>query len=470
MPPTAALLNLTLPLKIETQEKKAGNEMMKENDVVIIGGGPAGRVLVHALHAQKSDLSVTLIKDEPVNVNRCAVPYGVPAAKPLEKFQISNKLVTDYGARLVVDFVESIDTDQNLVVTRGGEKFRYKYLVLATGSRPIIPPLPGVKADRITAVRYLDDLSRLRQLASAARKAVVVGGGYIGVELAVVLQQMGLEVYIVEMLPHILQATTEPEFVQTIESLLAERGMHLMTNHRVVEFQNGFESAVNVRLDPDQSLPADLVALSIGVAPNTELAARAGLKTSRLGIVTDKHLRTSVPNIYASGDCVEKWSFITQQPTRGEFGTNAVFMSKVVAQNILGKNKRFPGVINASATSTHDWSMGSAGLTEQMAREAGIDPVTGYSEVPDKYPMMEGVANIRTKLIFDRKTRKLIGGSVLRRGTGAALNVDFISLAIQMGTTLTDLLVHQYATHPELAAKPSDNAFVFAAKDALGKL
>ncbi len=124
--------------------------------------------------------------------------------------------------------------------------------------------------------------------------------------------------------------------------------------------------------------------------------------------------------------------------------------------------------INANATTVFDWSLGSAGLTEKMAWDAGIDPLTGYSEVLDKYPMMDGVTPIRTKLIFDCSTLKLIGGSVLRKGHGAAQNVDFISFAIQMGATMEDLLIYQYATHPELAAKPSDNTYVLSAKDAMG--
>jgi len=190
---------------------------------------------------------------------------------------------------------------------------------------------------------------------------------------------------------------------------------------------------------------------------------------SFLGIVTDPYLRTSADGVYAAGDCAEKKSFISQKPTRGEFGTNAVVMARVVAQNIMGRNKVFPGIINANATTVYDWSIGSSGLTEKMALDAGLNVVTGHSEVLDKYPMMDGMSPIRTKLVFEGDTQNLIGGSVMRKGHGAAQNVDFISFAIQMQTTLEDLLSYQYATHPELAAKPSDNTYVFAARDLAGK-
>lgn len=443
---------------------------MKQKDVVIIGGGPAGRTIVHTLHAAGKGHSVAVIKDEDVNVNRCAVPYGIDGKKPLEKFQIPNKLVTDYGAELVVGRVAKIDTALNQVHTSDGQTFQYRHLVLATGSRPMVPPIPGVDQKSITPVRSLADLAKLRDLASKGKKAVVIGGGYIGIEVAVVLDKLGMDVTVVEMLPKILSATTEPEFIAQMETLLHEKGTRLLTGEKVVAFEKGATEAVAVKLESGKSLPADLVVMAAGVVLNTELAAQAGIETSNMGIGVDAYMRTNIDNVYACGDCAQKRSFVTGETTRGEFGTNAVFMAKVVAQNILGREVKFPGVINANTTAVYDMSLGSAGLTEQMARSAGIDVLTGASEVLDKYPMMDNVGKIHTKLIFNRNNKKLIGGSVLRRGEATAAHVDFISLAIQMGATAEDSLNYQYCTHPELAAKPSDNGYVFAAMDAMGKL
>jgi len=388
----------------------------------------------------------------------------------VEKFRISNKLITDFGGELVVDQVSKIDPETNQVHTESGNIYEYKHLVISTGSRPVIPPIPGVNAETITPVRSIADLSNLRQLAAKGKRAVVVGGGYIGLEVAVVLKKMGIDVKLVEMLPKILMATTEPEFISTIEDTLAENELQVMVNEKVVEFVHLPDGTVEVKLGSGEVLEADFVVLSVGVAPNTDLAAEAGIDTSRLGICVDETLRTSVKNIYTCGDCTEKQSFITGQPTRGEFGTNAVFMARAAAQNILGNKVKFPGIINANATAVYEWSLGSAGMTEQMARDAGIDVLTGYSEVFDKYPMMDEVDVVRTKLVFDRTNQKLIGGSVIRKGNGTAQNVDFISLGIQMGTTMENLSDYQYATHPELAAKPSDNCYTFAAREAISKL
>jgi NADH oxidase (H2O2-forming) len=135
----------------------------------------------------------------------------------------------------------------------------------------------------------------------------------------------------------------------------------------------------------------------------------------------------------------------------------------------LGHQKTFPGVINTNTMTAFNLSCGSAGLTERVARDE-LDIVTGCSEVLSKYPMMDGAERVRTKLIFERHTRKIIGGSVLRYGYSTASDVDFIAFAIQMGATVEDILLHQYTTHPELTPKSSDNMYVLAAQDALKKL
>ncbi len=438
--------------------------------VVIIGGGPAGRVIVHVLHAGPKDFQVTLVKDEPVNVNRCAVPYGIVSQKPVDKFCIPNTLVTDFGAELVIDTAEEIDTDAGKVRTASGKVFDYDHLVLATGSRPFVPPIENVDLENITSVRSRNDMIRLRSLAAEGNKCVIVGGGYIGVEVAVVLAQSGVDVTIVEMMPHILLATMDDDFALAVERHVREKGVKVLTDTRVVAFAGNDGKVTGVKLGDGSLLEADFAVVSVGVVPNTELAARSGLEVSKLGIVTDDYLRTNVANIYAAGDCARKKSFVTGKPCRGEFGTNAVFMAKVAAANILGKNKKFPGVINANASTAFELSLGSAGLIEKAARAEGLDVVTGYSEVLNRYPMMDGTHTIRTRLVFEKSGRRLIGGSVLRQGHCTANNVDFISFAIQMGATIEDLLTYQYATHPELAAKPSDNTYMFAARDALAKL
>jgi len=438
--------------------------------VVVIGGGPAGRLIVHALHKSAEKFDVTLIKDEEINANRCAVPYGIVDKKPVDKYCISNDLVTDYGAKLVIDYVESIDKEAQSVTTTKGRKFSYDHLVLATGSQPIIPPIPNIGLKNIVNVRSKSDMEQMRDFAKNHKKCVVVGGGYIGIEVAVVLKGLGIDVTVVEMMPHVLLTTMDDDFVEIIEAHISDNGIKILNNTRVVAFEGQEGSVSEVVLDNKDVLDADFVIVSVGVKPNTTLAEQTGIETSKFGIVTNDSMETSVKNIYTAGDCAEKKSFVTKAPSMGEFGTNAVFMSKVVAANILGKKTTFPGIINANASTAFEYTFGSAGLIAKAAEQAGVDFIVGESDVVDMYPMMDGVETIKTKLVFEKSSQKLIGGSVLRKGHCAANNVDFISFAIHMGATIEDLLIYQYATHPELAAKPSDNTYLFAAQDAQKKL
>jgi len=401
-------------------------------------------VIVHALNRSDQKFTVSLFKDEEINVNRCAVPYGINGNKPLDKYQISNTLVTDFGAELVIAKVTEINPTTDTIKLADGREFRYRHLVLATGSRPLIPPIEGIKSTKVLPVRSLDDLDQLRQKTVAARlkKAVVIGGGYIGVEVAVVLREMGFEVTIVEMLPKILMQTCEPEFSEPLSQILHDQGIGLRTNIRVTAFRETETSELEVYLEGDSFLPCDFAVLATGVQLNTDLAEAAGIETNHFGIVANDFQRTNFKNIFTAGDCAAKKSIVTGQPTRGEFGTNAVFMGKIVARNILGEETRFPGVINASVTKVFDWGIGSVGLTEKMARDAGLDVITGQSRVMDKYPMIDGVNPIHTKLVFERQSGRLLGGTVMRQGEAVAGNIDFLSLAIQMKTTINDLLVH----------------------------
>jgi NADH dehydrogenase len=442
---------------------------MKNYDVLIIGGGPAGRTIVHKLHKTSPQTRTAIIKNEEINVNRCAVPYGISDKKPEEKFCIPNSLVTDFGADLIVDTAQKLDPESSLVHTISGETFSYKHLVLALGARPFVPDITGVNLENITSVRSKNDMSHLRNFAKNFKKGVVIGGGFIGIEVAAEFAELGLDVTIIEMMPRLMANTLNNDFTEIIEKEMEKKDIKIIKNTSVKEFK-GDKKISSVVLNDGMEIKADFAVLSTGVCPNIELAEKAGLKTDKFGIIVDDFLRTDFKNIYASGDCASKKSFITKKPVRGEFGTNAVFMSKVIADNILGKEKKFMGVINAGVSTAFDYSFGTAGFTEKMAQAEGLDYISGYSEVLDMYPMMDNVSKIMTRLVFDRKTKRLTGGSVLRKGRCTANNIDFISMAIQMKVTAYDLAEYQYATQPELAAKPSDNSYVFAAEDALKKI
>ncbi|SDU41228.1 FAD-dependent oxidoreductase [Desulfobacula phenolica] len=443
---------------------------MKKSDIIIIGGGAAGIVAINTIHALNSNLSLTLIKDEEVLVNRCSIPYGIGGEKEIENYVVPNSSITSTGADLVIGRVKEIDKEKKEVMLQTDEIYGYKQLLLATGSRPLLPQLPGIESEKILVVRSLGDLERLRASVRSSRKVLIVGGGYVGVELATELQQLGLTVSLVEMQKRILLGTTEPEFIDDVEQILDRKGIRVMTGRKVTAFEHDTQKMVTARLDDGTLIEADFVVISAGVVPNMELAQQAGIETSPLGIITDTALRTSDKYIFAAGDCAQKHAFGTGKPTRGDFGTNAVFMGKVAGQNLAGMETSFMGIINANVSSIYDTSFGSAGLTEEGARKAGLDVIVGLSETLDRYPMIDGAAAFRTKLIFDRTSRVLIGGSVIKKGKGVAPHIDLISLAIQKKITIEEFLCHQYATHPQLAVVPTENSCLTAAMNAMASM
>ncbi len=437
---------------------------MQHQNVIIIGGGPAGRVV--ARMTRNAGKSVTVIKAEEINASRCVIPYGIIPKKPPEQYFIPNSFILDTGATLLIDRVTGIDSANAQLFTSKGEQFSYDHLVLATGAHPVIPPMPGVDARNVTPLRVREDMVMIRELGQQSRKAVILGGGYIGIEVATVLHAMGLEVTIVEKLPGLLSMRFEAALLPDIEEGLRSEGVEVRTGTAATEICTSNGTATGVQLESGEVLDADFVVLAVGATPNIELASESGIAATPYGFVTDEFLRTNVPNIYAAGDCAEKKSFITGKPVRGDFGTNAVMMAKVVGANILGQNRRFPGVINTNAVAAFGFSFGSAGLSTPLAQEAGLAVVSGFSDVLNKYPMMDGVDHIKTVLLFEKATRKLVGGSVVRKDHCTVHNVDFLSMAIQMGATMEQVMNYQYAAHPDMAARPSDNMFVFAAQDA----
>jgi len=383
---------------------------------------------------------------------------------------IPNSLVTDFGAELLIDSVTEVNSENRVLTTKTGKTYKFQYLVFATGARPFIPNIPGVQAKNIMSVRDRTDLEDLRRFAKETKRVAIVGGGFIGIETAVVFKRMGFEVSLVSKYPYVMQSSFETELTPDIQSDLIKHGIEIHSEQRATGFETSNNQANAVILSNGATIKADFFVLAIGVSPNVEIAKSSGIEVGPLGIITNNSLQTNIPYIYASGDCAEKKSFLSGKPLKGEFGTNAVFMSKLLAANLMEQNKLFPGVINASCATAFDLAFGSAGLSEEQAKKHGFDPICGYSEVLDKYPMMDHASTVKAKLVFDRASARLLGGSVVRKGFCVAQNVDFLSLAIQKHSTLEDLLDHQYSTHPELAAKPSDNLWLFAAQDAGGKI
>ncbi|MBT5789208.1 MAG: FAD-dependent oxidoreductase [Gammaproteobacteria bacterium] len=313
--------------------------------IVIIGAGQAAGQAAASLRQGKYEGSITILGDE------TQPPYQRP---PLSKQYLSGELGMDrvmvrpekfYGDQNIAlhteTRVESIDSSAKSVTTSSGDSYQYDKLLIATGSRPRILTIPGSDLSGIHYLRTIDDVDGIREAMQAAKKICIVGGGYIGLEVAAVAVTAGLQVTVLEMEDRILQRVTTPEMSEYYHDLHTGRGVNIMVNTGVSGFQG--EGHISTVVCGDEKIDADLVIVGIGIIPNIELAEAAGLDCNN-GITVDEHCRTSDPHIYAAGDCTNHPNPIMGRRLRLESVPNAMEQARVSAANMLGGDKAYASV------------------------------------------------------------------------------------------------------------------------------
>jgi len=443
---------------------------MKTWDLVIVGGSAAGFQVAISAKAQKRMKKILVIRKEPKAVVPCGIPYIVGTLGSIEKNLLPDTLLGDTD--LMIDEVTSIDRKAKTISTAGGETIGYEKLVLATGSVPVIPKMPGVELDNVFAVwKDADYLARLHNALEGGKNVIIIGGGFIGAEFADECQKMGCNVTIVELLEHCLLLNCSEEFCLKIEDKLQEAGVRVRTGCRIqsIEGKGKVEYAV---CDQGERMKADLVILAIGVTPNVDLARRAGLPIGELGgIVVDQYMITSDPDILAIGDCAEKYSFFTGKPTALRLASTAAREARIAAANLVRpRSQRNLGTIGVFATMIAGTAVGVAGLTESGATQQGFDVVTGEAAAVDKHPGgMPGATDLRVKLLFDRSNGEILGGQCCGGvSTGEMANCMATLIATKM--TVNRVATLRVGTHPALTASPLTYQIVKAAEEATLRL
>jgi NADH oxidase (H2O2-forming) len=443
---------------------------MKQADVVIVGGSAAGIEAAITAQKQYPSKKVIVIRREERALVPCGIPYIMGTLGSADKNVLPVTLLGD--AELIVDEVTSIDSQAKSVTTAGGETIGYDRLVLATGSRPVVPPIPGANLKNVFTIRKeIDYLEQLQEALKQAKDVVIVGGGFIGAEFADECRKMGLNVTVVELLEHCLYLNCDEDFCIRIEDKMREVGVQVNTTCRV-ESIAGDKKVDYVECEKGLRFKADVVILAIGVTPNTELARDAGLEIGeQKGIWVDQYMITSDPNIFAIGDCAEKFCFFTGKPTATRLASVATREARIAGANLFqSRRRRNQGTIGVFGTMIADNATGVAGLTERGARELGFDLVIGEAAAVDRHPgTMPGARELRVKLIFDRSSAKLIGGEACG-GVTAGEIANVMAQAISAGMTWDDMAAAQIGTHPALTASPLVYQIVNAAEEAVTKL
>jgi NADPH-dependent 2,4-dienoyl-CoA reductase/sulfur reductase-like enzyme/CheY-like chemotaxis protein len=442
---------------------------MKKADVVIVGGSAAGieAAIVVQKH-YKLDKVIVIRKESKVLVP-CGIPYIMGTLQSIEKNVVPDALLGD--AELIIDEVASIHRGAKTVTTAKGETIGYDKLILATGSRPVVPPIPGADLGNVFTVKKdMDYLQQLQDALKQAKDVVIVGGGFIGAEFADECRKMGLNVTVVELLEHCLLLNCDDYFCTRIEDTLREHNVHVNTICRVASISGG-EKVEYVECEKGLRFKADVVILAIGVTPNNELARDAGLEIGeRKGIMVDQYMRTSDPDIFAIGDCAEKFCFFTRKPVATRLASIATREARIAVANLFELRWSNEGTMGVFGTMIVDTAIGVAGLTERAAREAGYNIVVGEAVAVDKHPgSMPGAKEMRVRLIFERRSEKMIGGEACGGITAGEIS-NVMASAIANGMTAEKIVVSPMGTHPMLTASPLVYQIVNAAAEADLKL
>ena len=451
--------------------------------VVVIGGVAAGPKVASKIKRLRPDADVTVVeKGEFLSYAGCGLPYYVSGVVNEQKELMCTPVgvvrdpvffqkVKDVRALNHTEAVQ-IDREQKRVRVRnvrdGDDAWLdYDKLVLATGARPVVPPIPGVDLANVFTLHGVQDAEGIRAVLAekTAHDVTIVGGGLIGVEATEAIAEHGCRVTIVEMLPQIL-TILDWEVARLVEQHLETHAVKVLTGTRVTALEG--DGQVERVVTEQGAFPADMVVLAIGVRPLVTLAREAGLKIGRIGAIqVDTHMQTSDPDIYAAGDCVQSLDLVTGEPTYVPLGSTANKQGRVAAVNVCGGDDLFPGVLGSTVCKVFDYGVARTGLTEAKARELGYDVVAALAPAPDKAHFMPEARPLLLKLVVDAGTRRLLGAQATGPGDGSK-RIDVAAMAITAGMTVDDLAGADLAYAPPYA--PAMDNIITAANVARNKL
>jgi NADPH-dependent 2,4-dienoyl-CoA reductase/sulfur reductase-like enzyme/rhodanese-related sulfurtransferase len=432
--------------------------MEKRRKILVVGGSAAGPKAAAKARRIDNNAEITILqKDGDLSMASCGYPYYVGGF-----FDDRNQLICtptgvvrnpqfylnakDIAAKVNTE-VTAIDRTgrtvsfRNTVTGETGE-MAYDKLILATGSVPRMPPIQGVELEGITTLQSMKDADFLRKIADEGKikKAVVIGGGLIGIETCEALQLAGIEITVVELLPQLL-IFLDWELAKLVENQVRSKGANIITDNGIAAFLGENGKLTGVKLQNGTELSCELAVVAIGVVPNVKLAKEAGLKIGEMGgIEVDAYMQTTDPDIYAVGDCVETQNRITGRKVLAPMGDLANLQGRVAGENAASENcVTFPGTIQTGICKVFDFSAGSTGLSESNAKRLGYDDIeTVINASPDKPGFMEGKLLV-TKLVADKKTGRILGAQCIGPGN-VNRQIAQWAMAIQGHLTVEDVV------------------------------
>ncbi|HZH73395.1 MAG TPA: FAD-dependent oxidoreductase [Mariniphaga sp.] len=430
--------------------------MAEKKRIIVIGGSAAGPKAASKARRLDENAEITIFqKASDLSMASCGYPYYIggffndrnqllcsPSGVVRDsKFFLNAKNITTH----VNTEVTKIDKEKkqvfftNLITGEKGSAF-YDKLIIATGATARKPPIPGIELEGVTTLQTLTDADYLRKIhdEGTIKKAVVIGGGLIGIETCEALHLAGVEITIIELLPQLL-TFLDKQMARLVERYVQSKANVILEN-RVDGFigENGKLTAV--KLQNGTEIPCELAVLAIGVAPNTKLAQEIGLTIGKTGgIVVDPYMQTSLPDIYAVGDCIEVPNLVSMIPVHAPYGDLANLQGRVAGENvILGNVAKFPGTIQTGICKVFEYGVGATGISEQNAGKYGLDNIeTVVNASLDKPGFMQGKLLI-TKLVVDKTSGLIMGAQVIGPGD-VSKQVAIWAMAIKGKLTVEDM-------------------------------
>lgn len=453
--------------------------------VVIIGGVAGGASCAARLRRLDEEANIILLeRGKYISYANCGLPYHVgdviksrdalilqtPEAMQ-KKFKVDVRVQNE---------VVSIDRDKKVIIVKRletGEIYEEAYdtLVIATGSSPVRPPIPGIESSRIQTLWTVPDTDRIHALIQKQniKKATVIGGGFIGLEMAENLRHAGIEVSLIEAMDQVM-APLDYEMAQILHENILQNGVKLFLGDGVASFREE-NDRVTVTLKSGKAVETDLIILAIGVRPNSELAKAAGLSLNvRGGIVVDDTLKTSDPSIYAVGDVIEVEDFVSKERTMVPLAGPANKQGRIAANNIAGAQERYEGTQGTSVAKVFDLTAASTGSNEKTLQKRGLTKGKDYESIiitqnshAGYYP---GAVPMTLKLLFSMDGRKIFGAQIVGRD-GVDKRIDTLAVALRMGAGIDDLKKLELAYAPPYSsAKDPVNMAGFVAENVLNGL
>ena len=415
--------------------------------LVVVGGVAAG--MSAASKARRMNRSMEIVvyeKSGYVSYGSCGFPYFIKGEIPDINHVIVRTPEQFAQAGIEVHIrheVQSVNPTERTVTVKNldsGETFtgHWDKLLLTTGAVAVKPPIPGIELPGIFSLRTVEDALAIKNWIAEKKpkRGVVVGGGYIGLEMAEALAANGIEVTVFEMLPQVMP-NMDTDMAEHVLSELKKQNVTVHLNHAVEKFEGSGQ--VETVISGDVREPAEIVIFSVGVRSNNVLAESAGVVLGPTdAIAVDDHQRTNVPNIWAAGDVAEAHHLVSDSPAFIPLGTTANKQGRVAGTNIGGGDAAFPGIVGTAVVKVFDLHAARTGLTERQAQELGHDVATATIKASARAHYMPEHPPVHVKLIFRKHDHKLLGAQMV--GTeGVAKRIDVVAAALHAGWTTFDL-------------------------------